>query len=455
MESRFRRERGFGIGRHAVRDRRRERVLGGVDADVHLGRVPAVRGVDVVGTGAGGAHEIGRGAEEHVVARAGPRLVEDEQVVRREHRVVEEVQRLPALARRDRVRLELAVEVVRAVRVPEVAEVLVVARGAREQERVVSPDRVPDHLDEDVHVEVEELRVEARLRERVAHQRPGDRRVEAALDAVLELPAMEREEVRALLALDVDDLDVLAGLDLVGQGRRAVHAEVEARLGERGRELELIVGPRARPSDLHVEVRRRDAALQHGRALGRRDDHHDRPLGGERLGGARRRPLPEQPNGHRIRRIQALPGERSDHVGGAVRLRRDQRPQDRRGGVGASAERRRVVGAVRRERRHLRDLTAVRIADGELVVALEHDHGRSAGSNPVPLEERVRGDHPRDGDAPASGRDRHRRQPLAAGSFDCCSSASLNSCSASSRLPAASSFLTSFSTARRLYDWFQ
>ena len=34
-------------------------------------------------------------------------------------------------------------------------------------------------------------------------------------------------------------------------------------------------------------------------------------------------------------------------------------------------------------------------------------------------------------------------------------SASESSCSASSRLPAGSSFLISFSTARRLYVWFQ
>ncbi len=55
----------------------------------------------------------------------------------------------------------------------------------------------------------------------------------------LKLVLVEGEEVRALLALDVDDLDVLALLDLVGQRRGLVHAEVEPRLGQRRRQLEL------------------------------------------------------------------------------------------------------------------------------------------------------------------------------------------------------------------------
>ena len=64
------------------------------------------------------------------------------------------------------------------------------------------------------------------------------------------LRAVEGEEVRALLALDVDDLDELARAHLVGERRRGVHAEVEPGLGERGRELELLVrarGARAAP----------------------------------------------------------------------------------------------------------------------------------------------------------------------------------------------------------------
>ena len=231
----------------------------------------------------------------------------------------------------------------------------------------MASDGVADHLDEHVHVEVVELREQPGLRERVAHQRPGDRGVEAALHAVLELVPMEREEVRALLALDVDDLDVLAGLDLVGEGRRAVDAEVEPRLGERGRELELVVRARARPAHLHVEVGRRDTSLQHGRALGRRDHHDDRALRDEGLGRAGRRPLPEEPERGRLGGVQATGRERRDHIDRSARVRPEQRPEDRGGCIRRPADGGGVVGAVRRQRGELRGLTRHR------------DRARSAG----------------------------------------------------------------------------
>ncbi len=52
---------------------------------------------------------------------------------------------------------------------------------------------------------------------------------------------MEREEVGALLAFDVDDLDELTCAHLVGESRGCVHAEVEPRLREWRRELLLLV----------------------------------------------------------------------------------------------------------------------------------------------------------------------------------------------------------------------
>ena len=55
---------------------------------------------------------------------------------------------------------------------------------------------------------------------------------------------MEGEEVRALAALDVDDLDVLALAHLVGERAGAVDAEVQARLGQRRRQLDLAGRPR-------------------------------------------------------------------------------------------------------------------------------------------------------------------------------------------------------------------
>ena len=164
---------------------------------------------------------------------------------------------------------ELRVEVVRAVDVPEVAHVLVVLRRARETEGVVAPDRVAHDLDERLEVVVEELRVEARRRIGVPHQRARRGRVEPALLALLQLRRAEGEEVGALPSLHVDHLDVLAGLHLVGERRGAVDLEVEPRLGERVREdgLEVVAdGLRAR--DLELEIGGGDPTLDDRRPGG-------------------------------------------------------------------------------------------------------------------------------------------------------------------------------------------
>jgi hypothetical protein len=65
-----------------------------------------------------------------------------------------------------------------------------------------------------------------------AHEGAGGERVQAALDALVELPPAEGQEVGALAALDVDHLDELARLDLVALGRGPVDPEVEPRIGQ-------------------------------------------------------------------------------------------------------------------------------------------------------------------------------------------------------------------------------
>ena len=154
--------------------------------------------------------------------RSRPRLVRREDHVRVEAGVVEEVERLPALARRDLERRHLPVEVLRAVHVARIAHVLVVLRRAGEREGVVPPDRVADDLDQRIHVHVVELPLQAGLRVRLAHEASRRGRVEASLLARLELAPVEREEVRALLALDVDHLDELTRANLVGERGRGV-----------------------------------------------------------------------------------------------------------------------------------------------------------------------------------------------------------------------------------------
>ncbi len=156
-EARLLGEDGSESGVTPAGDRRRERVLRAVHADVHVGGIPGVRGVDVVGARRRRADEVGHRAHQHVVAGARPGFVADQDVVGGEPGVEEQVERGPALARGDRVRGDLHVEVVGAVDVAEVTHVLVVLRVACQREGVVAPDRVAHDLDQWVHVGVVEL----------------------------------------------------------------------------------------------------------------------------------------------------------------------------------------------------------------------------------------------------------------------------------------------------------
>ena len=231
-----------------------------------------------------------------------------------EARVVEEVDRRPAGPRADGVRLELRVEVLRAVDVPEVPLVLVVLARAGEPERVVAADGVTDDLDERLQVDGEELRVETGLRVHAAHQRAGGGRVEPALHPGLQLATVKGQEVRALPASHVDDLDVLALLDLVRERGCPVDLEVEARLGQglrKGR-LELVRAPR--PADLELQVGRRDPALDHRGALGGADHHDGGAIGPERLLPAGRRGGSEQHRRRGVRRVEPTRREALDHV---------------------------------------------------------------------------------------------------------------------------------------------
>ncbi len=416
-------------------------MLGRVYAHVDVGDLPAVRGIDVVGTRGRGADEIVRRPQEHVVTGSRPRLVRGQEAIG-VGGVEEEVEGGPALPLGDPVRIEDAVEVVGAVDVPRVAHVLVVLRVAGELERVVPSDRVAHHLDERVHVGVVELPEEAGRGIRGPGDGAGHRRVEAAFDSVLELAPVEGEEVGALLALDVDDLDVLAGANLVREGCRLVDAEVEPRLGERGRKLELAVLPRRAAADLDEQVGRGRVAVDDAAGGSGNDDLH-LPLGAERLRGPGRGSALEEADSQRF--IGAEPRRRKllqEPVPVA-----DELAQHRRGRIGARAERAGIVRAFGRENRDLRDLAPVGVDDGQALVRLERDDGGAARAHEVGLEERILGEQPTGG--------ARSHQAFWAGAFASCSEASAINVSASSRLPSASSFLISFSTARRLYVWFQ
>ena len=297
LERRFPRELGLAVRGDAMRDRHREPPLGRVHADVDVGRIPGVGRVDVIGAGRGGADQVGHGPQQDVVPRLGPGLVEQQLVRLAEGGVVEEVEGRPAAPGRDAVRRELRVEVVGAVQVARVAHVLVVLGVAGQRERVVPADGVPHHLHQRAHVLVEELAEQSRLRVGVPGQVAGRGGVQAALGSVDQLAGAEREEVGALPALDVDHLDVLAGLDLVGADRGDVHPQVEQRIGQRRRQRALLRLPRADPPDLQHQVRGRVVRGHGHRPAGRRHHGGEVPAGGELGPRPGRRPLAEQRHG--------------------------------------------------------------------------------------------------------------------------------------------------------------
>ena len=307
----------------------------------------------------------------------------------------------------------------------------------------MAPDRVLDDLDERVHVDVEELPVQAGRRVRGAHQRAGRRRVEAALEAVLELAPVEGEEVRALLALDVDDLDVLARAHLVGERGRRVDAEVEPRLGQRGGSScsSSVRGVARRTSTSSADAGGAPSTM---RPPGAATTTVTAALGAERLRRPGRRPLAEQPD------RDAPPAGRARARRARARGSCRRAPRARPGGP--SPGRRPARRAPRRRRAPSAPST---VSSATWPPSRSMTVTRSSGPSPNTVAPPGRtqyvsrngssGRSPRtSADVPGAPRQASRapspppRPPAAM------------SCSASSRLPSASSFLTSFSTTRRL-----
>ncbi len=442
MERGFLGHLGFSLRGDAVGDRHREAVLRAVDADVNVGDLPAVGGVDVVGACRGGAEQVVGGPQQDVVAGPRPGLVGDEAVALVKARVVEEVERLPALARLHPEGRHLSVEVLRAVDVAWIAEVLVVLRGAGKGEAVVAPDGVLDHLDQRVHVDVEALAMEPRLRVGGSHQGSRRRRIEATLQTPFQLAAVEGEEVGALLALDVDDLDELAGGDLVGRRGGPVDPEVEARLGQRRGQLGPLRRPRHLPADLQQQRRGRPGAVDDP-ASGRGGDRDRLPLGGERLRLPPRRFPAEQP------KCACLVGDQALGVQGAEKpiglALGDQAAKDARLCVRPHPDRRPVLAALGVEDAQLCDLPTIAVDQGQRVAGRQPHRGRRPRPHPVRLQRAVHR-----AQAPLQQGRSHRGHAQAFAVDASAVSASSTSCAASSRLPSGSSFLTSFSTTRRL-----
>ena len=101
MERGFLGQLGFCVGSHAECDRLAEVVMRRIDAQMDIRGLPAIGRADVIRAGRGRADQVGHRPQQHIVARPRPGLVEDEGIMGVDARIVEEIDRRPAAARRD------------------------------------------------------------------------------------------------------------------------------------------------------------------------------------------------------------------------------------------------------------------------------------------------------------------------------------------------------------------
>ena len=144
----------IGVGGHAVGRCFLEGIGCRVHADVYVGWLPAVSGVDVAWAGGRDADQVGQRAKENVVAGSGPRFVEVNLIVGGQVGVEEEVDGLPSSTGGDLVGLQCPVEVVAAVGVPWVTHVVVVLGITGGIKSVVPSDCVLDNLQHGTHVDL-------------------------------------------------------------------------------------------------------------------------------------------------------------------------------------------------------------------------------------------------------------------------------------------------------------
>ena len=114
-----------------------------------------------------------------------------------------------------------------------VAHVVVILRGAGGAEGVVSAAGILDYLDQRLEIDVVEFRVQAGRRVGGADHVPGRGGVQVTFDPLFEQRCVKALEIGAFASLDVDDLDIVAGLDLVRVRGARFDPIIEQRVGER------------------------------------------------------------------------------------------------------------------------------------------------------------------------------------------------------------------------------
>ncbi len=298
---------GFCVGGHALRYGSREFFFARIGANVNVGKVPAIGRRGVVGAGRGDADKIGQRPQEHIVAGPRPGLVRDHQPVGVDGGVEKEIDRHPAGAGVYALVGQRLVEIVRAVGMAGIADVVIIFRRAGQREGVMAAAGVLHHLDQRLHVLVVVFRVQAGHRIARAHQRPRRRHVERMVLALVELARRKALEVGALAPVYVDDLDVVAGLDEIALRRRRLDPLVQQRIGQRIRKLEAVHQLRLGARDRHRQRRCRVMRVDRHRSAGCGDDQRGVALRDKALFGPCRRVGAENPHRRCFRQVDAAP----------------------------------------------------------------------------------------------------------------------------------------------------
>ena len=202
-------------------------------------QIPAIGGRGVIGTGRVDADQIGQRPHQHIVARARPRFIRNQHAMGVDVGVEKEVHGHPAGAAIDPMLCQGAVEVVRAVGVAGIADVVIVFRRAGHGEGIVAADGVLHHLDQGDPLLIVVFRVQAGHGIGMAHQRARGGDVERVLDAAVEFAGVKALEIGALAAFDVDDLDVVACFDEIAFRRGGFYPQIKDRIGKRIGQVEL------------------------------------------------------------------------------------------------------------------------------------------------------------------------------------------------------------------------
>ena len=300
--------------------------------------------------------------------------------------VEKEVHGHPAGAGIDPMLCQRAVEVVRAVGVAGIPDVIIVFRSAGHGEGVMAADGVLHHFDQRHPILIVVFRMKARHGIGMAHQRAAGGYVQRMLNALVEFAGIKALEISALAAFDIDDLNVVACFDEIAFRCGGFHPQIKQRVGQGIGQVKL--AHLARFGALHQKGNGRGGVLGIGRHR-QAGGCHNQPAILERsqLGpcasrGIRRKKAQGtcagQINAAR-RDAKAEPRQPSPKPCGQKGL------QPARIAVGKLAQQRRINAAVRRCRHQFDWLAALIIDQRQTIPLPQTHHQRTAARHNMTL----------------------------------------------------------------------